>query len=108
MYGHPHCHLLALGRGITNGSPKTLLGVSHEFWERRWALIAKASATKVNVRAAKIEPLRNIIKASSYIARHLRFPKSTWSELYVYNRKLLAKTQLADCGRFNIEDFLID
>ena len=74
-YGHPHLHLLMLGR---SRSGKTLGNVDRAVWERKWPYRAEIKIPESNA------------KVSYYLDKNL----SEWnSDLGIFNVKLLKKVR---------------
>ena len=80
--GHPHFHLLMIGRGRSGREVKSLHDVSPSKWARRWDHIAK------------IEVPDSISSVSKYLAAHkLRF-KCDRADIDSYNQNLLKQLRL--------------
>jgi hypothetical protein len=77
--GHPHYHLVMIGRNRKN---KTLLDVDCTKWERGWNYIAQ------------IEPIESIENVSAYLARHHFFKYCLRVYFDFYNTKLLNRHRM--------------
>lgn len=80
--GHPHVHLLMLGRGNANNRVKTLLSVDSSFWGEQWPHFAK------------VERINDWESAIRYIAAHVFRSKCDEHELIDYNQKLLHRCSM--------------
>ena len=78
-YGHPHVHLLMIGRGRSDQGVKTLRNVSNSTWEMNWPFYAKIESSISQVRVV------------NYFASHLYRKKCFRYEIDTYNTKLLSK-----------------
>jgi hypothetical protein len=78
-WGHPHLHLLMIGR---NKNGKTLLEVSKSEWEKNWPYNAKIEIPRSNKKVAK------------YVAANFFWSKSTNPFMEAYNIKLLNKYRI--------------
>ena len=77
--GHPHLHLVMVGRGRVADKVKRLEDVNRRKWERRWPFFAKIEIPRSNSAAAK------------YIARHVFWTKCERAYIDSFNIKLLTK-----------------
>jgi hypothetical protein len=78
-YGHPHVHLLMIGRGKYNRGIKTLRHVVRSKWEGEWPFLAK------------IETPESQAGVVNYFASHLFRKKCFRYQIDSYNLKLLSK-----------------
>ncbi len=78
-YGHPHVHLLMIGRGRSDQGVKTLGNVCGTAWAMRWPFYAKIESPISQVRVVR------------YFTAHLYRKKCFRYEIDSYNTKLLRK-----------------
>lgn len=79
---HPHLHLLVFGRGRHQGEIITLENVNPRIWATRWPFFAK------------IERIRNIERATQYVALQTFVFKCDEYEMDFYNLKLLDNIEI--------------
>jgi len=79
---HPHVHLLIFGRGKHRGDIITLDNVNPRTWASKWPYFAK------------VEKIKNLERATRYVASHTFRFKCDDYEMNFYNMKLLSKFQI--------------
>ena len=92
VYGHPHVHMLALGRTSSPRPVQSLADVRQEHWESDWAFRVRDRRISM-IRAARIQPPIEISDVARYIAGHILPYRSTWAEIVPYNIRLLINLQ---------------
>lgn len=85
-----HWHLLMLGK---NRIGETLAGVSMKKWAKEWC--AENCGKWIHWdNGARIRPVNEIMGVSSYLARNLIVEDPDFSDVFIYNKKLLKKCRL--------------